>query len=332
MKKVAAICLLIVLIVCLAACAPAEKTARGFSMGSEYYVNYTSSDDLDAEIADLLSSIEESFSVKVEGSLTARINAAKAGEVVLVTSEEVNLLADVFELEKTSDGAFNPAILPLVKTWGFDPPYEMNGQVPPLEESIQAAMALSSTNLFYLNTSLNSIVKSDSSAMLDLGAAIKGYAANRVANYLLQVKGVSEALVYIGGTIAAVGRAYEIGVTPPRDSDESYAFRFRLEEGRTCATSGDYERFYIYNDTRYHHILDANTGYPAASGVISATVVHSNGLVADALATAVVVLGAEKGAALIEKCGATGAILTSDKKIFTCNLDVTVKDKSYEIA
>ena len=314
------------------ACSPAEKTARGFSMGSDYYVTYRSKGDFDAEIADLLSSGEESFSVKVEGSLTARINAADAGEVLSLTSEEVGLLSDVFELATVSDCAFNPAILPLVKTWGFDPPYEMNGQVPPLEESIQAAKALSSTSLFYLNTSLNSIVKSKSSAALDLGAAIKGYAANRVADFLLQGKGVSEALVYIGGTIAAVGRAYEIGVTPPRDSDESYAFRFRLEEGKTCATSGDYERNYMYNGTRYHHILDSHTGYPAASGVISATVVHSNGLVADALATAVVVLGAEKGRALLERCGAMGAIVTSDKKIVTCNLNVTVKDTSYEIA
>ncbi len=324
--------MLIVLVVCLAACAPAERTARGFSMGSEYYVNYTSSADLDAEIADLLSSIEESFSVKVDGSLTARINAASKDEVISLTSEETQLLSDVFELSKMTDGAFNPAILPLVKLWGFDPPYEMNGKVPPMEESIQVAKELSSMSLFDLNTSLNSIVKSRSNAALDLGAAIKGYAANRVADFLLQEKGVSEALVYLGGTIAAVGRSYEIGVTPPRDSDESYAFRFTLEEGRTCATSGDYERFYIYNNTRYHHILDANTGYPAASGVISATVVHSNGLIADALATAVVVLGAEKGAALLEKCGATGAIVTSEKRIVTCNLTVTVKDKSYEIA
>ena len=325
MKKAAAFLLLFALLFSFVACSPAEKTARGFSMGSDYYVTYLSNDDFDAEIADLLSSVEESFSVKVEGSLTARINAADAGE-------EVGLLSDVFALATVSDGAFNPAILPLVKTWGFDPPYEMNGQVPPLEESIQEAKALSSTSLFYLNTSLNSIVKSKSSAALDLGAAIKGYAANRVADYLLQEKGVSEALVYIGGTIAAVGRAYEIGVTPPRDSDESYAFRFRLEEGKTCATSGDYERYYMYNGTRYHHILDSHTGYPAASGVISATVVHSSGLVADALATAVVVLGAEKGAALLERCGAMGAIVTSDKKIVTCNLNVTVKDGSYEIA
>lgn len=298
-------------------------------MGSEYYVTYTSSEDLSAEVAELLSSIEESFSTKVESSVVSRINAAGVGSISL-TEEESAVLERCFALAEASEGAFDPAILPLVKVWGFDPPYLMNGEVPPTQEAINAAKAISSYTLFTYSRQNATITKSLAGAELDLGAAIKGYAAERVRD-LVKDK-ASEALVYVGGTIAAVGKNYEIGVTPPRDSEESFAFRFTLKTGEICATSGDYERFYTYEGVRYHHILDGKTGYPATAGVISATVVGEDGLLCDALATAVVVLGAEKGAALLEKCGAKGAIVTSDKKIVDCGLSVIVKDKSYEIA
>ena len=329
MKKFAAICLLIILVVCLAACAPAEKTALGFSMGSDYYVTYTSSEDISAEVSELLSSIEESFSVRVAGSVVARINAAGVGAFTL-TEEESEVLSRCFALAEASEGAFDPAILPLVKAWGFDPPYFMNGEVPPTAQVIEEARAVSSHTLFALSKEKGTIFKTTAGSELDLGGAIKGYAAERVRD-LVKDK-VKEALVYIGGTIAALGRSYEIGITPPRDSKETYAFRFSLKQNEVCATSGDYERFYIYEGKRYHHILDNSTGYPASSGVISATVVSEDGLLADALATAIVVLGAEKGAILLESCGAKGAIVTADKKIIDCGLSVTVKDKSYEIA
>ena len=331
MKKLAVILLLVSLTFCLLSCAPYEKTDYGFAMGSQYYVKYISSSDLSKEVAHLLSSIEESFSIRVEGSLISRINASAASKEIALTEEETDLLSSVFRISESSDLGYNPTVLPLVEAWGFDPPfYSMNGEVPPSDSTIQAAMALSLPSLFALNAAQHTIVKSEDAAALDLGGAIKGYAAEKVMD-LLSEKGVSEALVYLGGTIAALGKSYVIGVTPPRDSDESYAFRFTLGKGEICATSGDYERYFFYNDTRYHHILDSRTGYPASSGVISATVVHENGLYADALATAVVVLGAERGVELLEKCGAKGAIITENKKVITVGLNVTIKDKSYAL-
>ena len=327
MKKIVAICALIALLLTFVACSPAEKTASGFSMGSDYYVNYLSSANLDSEIADLLSSIEESFSVRVENSVLSRINESKSGDIISLTKEETTLLSRAFMIAEESDAAFDPAVLPLVKVWGFDPPYEMNGEIPPSEEMIQRAKSLSSYTYFSLNRENATLSKSVEGAALDLGAAVKGYAVEKVRDFM--VKKASEALVYIGGTIAAVGRDYAIGVTPPRESAESYAFRFTLKEGEICATSGDYERYYIYEGRRYHHILDGRTGRPAASGVISATVIGEDGLLADALATAVVVLGAEKGKALLEKYGVKGVLVTEEKKVIACGVEITIKDGSY---
>ena len=277
----------------------------------------------------MLSSIEGSFSAKVENSIVTRINDAGIGAVAL-TEEESAVLGRCFALAEASEGAFDPAILPLVKVWGFDPPYLMNGKVPPSSAAIEAAKALCDYRNFVYSEQDATVTKTFADAKLDLGGAIKGYAAERLRD--LAKEKAKEALVYVGGTIAAVGRSYEIGVTAPRDSEEAFAFRFSLKDNLICATSGDYEIYYQYDDLRYHHILDGKTGYPATSGVISATVVSEDGLLADALATAVVVLGVEKGAALLEKCGAKGAIITADKKIFDCGLSVTIKDKSYEIA
>ena len=330
MKKTAAIFCLLALLFSFAACSPTERTVRGFSMGSDYYVTYTAFDDLDAEISVLLSSVEGSFSVRVDGSLLSRINAASAGESVALSQEESIVFSRVLSATSLSQGAFDPAILPLVKAWGFDPPYLMNDEVPPSAEIISTVKAKSSITRFSFDLTNNALVKGDSDAALDFGAAIKGYAVERVVD-LLKEKKVKESLVYLGGTIGAVGRDYAIGVTPPRDSEQTYAFRFTLKPGEICATSGDYERYYLYEGKRYHHIIDANTGYPADSGIISATVISSDGLLADALATAVVVLGEEKGVAVLEACGAKGAFVTSDKKIVTVGVSVTIKDKTYAI-
>ena len=329
MKKLAAIILLTVLVLCFAACSPAEKTARGFSMGSDYYVTYTSSADLDAEIEELLSSVEESFSVRKDNSFVSRINAASVGSSITLTEEENTVLARCYAVSDASDGAFDPAILPLVKAWGFDPPYLMNGKEPPAEDKIFTAALLSDKAFFAHSEQNKTLVKTASDAELDLGGAIKGYAAEPVRDLVKQK--AKQALVYIGGTIAAVGRDYAIGVTHPRDASQDYLFRFDLKENEICATSGDYERYYEVNGRRYHHILDAKTGYPAASGVVSATVISEDGLLADALATAVVVLGAERGVELLNLYGAKGAIVTSDNKVIAVGVSVTVKDKAYEL-
>ena len=331
MRKAATICILLALICSFVACSPAETTARGFSMGSDYYVTYDYDGDLDQEIADLFDSVESAYSTRVSSSLIARLNAASAGEIVSVTDAEKEILSKVFSIAAQTNYAFTPTILPLVKAWGFDPPYDMNGETSPAETSITAAQYISTIDQFTLYSAMNMVTKRSNEACLDLGAAMKGYAVGMVADRLRE-KSVGSALVYLGGTIAAVGRSYEIGVTAPRDSDESFAFRFTLDEGEICATSGDYERYYEYNGKRYHHIIDVNTGYPASSGVISATIVSSDGMLADAFATAVVVLGVEKGVALLKKYGLKGALVTEEKKVVTVGLTVTIKDSSYEIA
>ena len=325
-RRVTALLLILLLtILFVTSCVPSKRSVNGFAMGASYYVDYSFGSDLSSEIRALLEGVESSYSATFEPSCIFELNRADAGERVSLTEEEYGAISRVFALAEASDFAFDPAVLPLVKLWGFDPP--IHGEVPPSSNAIAEILSHSSLSLFSLNED-RTIRKSDDNAMLDLGGAMKGYAAERVRD-LLKEKGAAAALVYVGGTIVSVGEDCKIGVTPPRESGERYAFYFVLKDGEICATSGDYERYFEYEGVRYHHILDPETGYPATSDVISATVISTDGMMADAFATAAVVLGSEKALDLFAKSNVRAALITKEKKVITYNVEVTIKDASY---
>ncbi|MCR4726058.1 MAG: FAD:protein FMN transferase [Clostridia bacterium] len=327
MRRFAAFALILCVIFAFAACAPVEETVAGFSMGSSFYVNYYGSSEIDREVRDLLDSIDRTYSATFDFSTVSKINSADAGDEILLSEAEIAVFRRIFEISEETDGAFDPSILPLVRAWGFDPPFSYNGKTPPSEDAIAAAKRVSELSHFYFNDNSRSIVKLEKDSALDFGAAIKGYAAQKLVE-LLKGK-VDSALVNVGGTVGAVNADYPIGIQPPRDSDFEFVFSFTLNDGEVCATSGDYENYYLYNGARYHHILDAATGYPSKSGVIAASVISKDGLLSDALATAAVVLGKEGALSLFKKFGVRGAIITEEKEIYTFDLPIKIKDRSY---
>ena len=325
-RRISAFLLVIVLtIVFVTSCVPSVRSVNGFAMGASYYVDYSCNSDISETLREVLSEIESLYSATYDSSCVSAVNKAMAGERILLTDAEYEAFSRIFTLAEHSAYAFDPAVYPLVKVWGFDPP--LSGKIPPSSDDIAQSLLHSSLSLFSLSSD-RTIVKTDAEAMLDFGAAMKGFAAERVRDVLIE-KNASSALVYIGGTIAAVGSDYLIGVTPPRDSSDDFIFSFSLQDGEICATSGDYERYFEYGGVRYHHILDPKTGYPAASDVISATVISSDGMMADAYATAAVVLGTEKALALFENSNVRATLVTSDKKIITYNVEINIKDPSY---
>ncbi|MBQ7712278.1 MAG: FAD:protein FMN transferase, partial [Clostridia bacterium] len=170
MKRAAAFFLLLALLLSFAACAPMDRTLRGFSMGSSYSVTYCFDGDLDSEIAALFDSVESEYSVRVDGSLISRINAAATHEAIALSPSEGALLTRIFSISDESQGAFDPAILPLVRLWGFDPPYEMNGEVPPTDAAISVARAISTLDHFAFSADGATLVKQSLGAALDLGA------------------------------------------------------------------------------------------------------------------------------------------------------------------
>ena len=155
---------------------------------------------------------------------------------------------------------------------------------------------------------------------LDLGAVGKGIACDVAQIYLKRQKEVSGAVIAVGGSILlygskADGTNWNVAVQNPRGKDGEAMGVLSLSGTTNVSTSGDYEKYFMQNGKRYHHILDPATGYPAESGLISVTVVSDNGLLSDGLSTACFVLGKEKGQKLLETYGAEGIFIDQNKKV-----------------
>ena len=155
---------------------------------------------------------------------------------------------------------------------------------------------------------------------LDLGAVGKGIACDVVQDYLKKQKEVSGAVVAVGGSILLYGSKsdgtdWNVAVQDPRGQDGEAMGVLSLAGTTNVSTSGDYEKYFMQDGKRYHHILDPSTGYPAESGLISVTVVSDSGLLSDGLSTACFVLGKEKGEKLLESYGAEGIFIDQNKKV-----------------
>lgn len=155
---------------------------------------------------------------------------------------------------------------------------------------------------------------------LDLGAVGKGIACDVAQNYLKQQTEVSGAVIAVGGSILLYGSKedgsdWNVAVQNPRGQDGEAMGVLSLSGTTNVSTSGDYEKYFMQDGKRYHHILDPSTGYPADSGLISVTVVSDSGLLSDGLSTACFVLGKEKGQKLLETYGAEGVFIDQNKKV-----------------
>ena len=193
-----------------------------------------------------------------------------------------------------TDGAFDPTIAAVKWLWNF----EEGSDVPPKREIQEKLRSVGFTNI---EMDGNRIRFTNPDTQLDLGGVAKGYAIDRMVA-VLKKNGAKAALVNGGGEIATIGEKpgkipWEIGVNHPRLSRTIRVGHMPLP---TVATSGDYQRFFMKDGVRYHHILVPSTGYPA-NGCISVTVWAANATDADILSTSIFVLGHEKGLAFAER-------------------------------
>lgn len=205
-----------------------------------------------------------------------------------------------------SDGMFNPAIGGLIKLWGFSQ-VEMPTQ-PPDRNAIQALVA-KAPKMTDLEVQGFSLKTKNTAVLLDFGGFAKGYGIDRVIEHLREL-GVQNAVLNAGGDIRAIGskggKPWNIGIRHPRHAGVIASIEVMGDE--TVLTSGDYERYFIHNGERYHHIIDPRTGYPA-KGVTSVTVVSPEAALADAAATALMVAGLDDWRRIATKMGVKQVML-----------------------
>lgn len=263
--------------------------------------------------------IDELVSSYKPGSVISRVNQVGSSRKVSVGEEVFRLLRDAVAISAASEGAFDSTIWPVYRLWGFD----QGGKVPSPDMIADKLNLVGYQNLDFDDYGYSVGYKIKGMG-LDLGATAKGWAVDRAMEILLS-HGVRNAIVDAGGDLRVIGARpgkefWRIGIRHPRDPG-GVILTFELNDA-AIVTSGDYERFFVADGVRYHHILDPATGQPAR-GCQSVTVLAPTAAEADSCATAAFVLGPEKGIAFLRsRSGVRGVIIGSDGRLHWTDEDL----------
>lgn len=293
----------------LAAPQPQLLNLGGSTMGTTWNVQLRSTANannlaiLATEISQLLTILDkEVFSTYSETSEISRLNQAPVAQAQPLSAEMLQVLLAAVQVYEASEHAFDISVAPLVNVWGFGPAAGEQGIPDPL--AIAAAMAMPGMSALELNSADATMVKLQN-VQLDLSGIAKGYAVDRVADLLL-TRGETDFLVEIGGEIRAQGwradkQPWTLAIEKPQVGKRA-VFTTISNHGLPLAVagSGDYRNYRIVAGMRYSHEIDPRTGYPVQHQLAAVTVVASTAMLADAWATALMVLGEEKGLALAD--------------------------------
>ena len=288
----------LILIITLSGCVPKVHSRTFFAMDT--FIDITGDKDGVAEKE--IKRIDALLSVTNDGSDISKYNRGEA-----VTDETQALIDRCEEIRKVTDGAFDISVQSAVELWDVK-----NAKAPPADADIKKAIA--------------------ERGKIGLGAVAKGYAASK-AREALENAGVKSAVLSLGGNVAVIGKKadgseWKVGIQHPVYSDRLIATVKAFDTA--VVTSGGYQRYFEFEGKKYHHILDPKTGYPADSGIISATVITKDDALADALSTAVYVMGVKKATELYKSLDIELIMVTADTVYATKGLDVSLEDNNFK--
>jgi len=272
----------------------------GMIFGTTYAITYQYNENLKKDIEDIMHKVDNSLSPFNDSSVISAINNNTSNKTDEYLKEIVSLAKTV---SKETDGAFDITVAPLVNAWGFG----FKSGSKPTQTQIDSLLTFVGQEKIELKDD-GTIAKSDSRIMLDCSAIAKGFGVDKVAEYLAS-KGITNYLVEIGGEISARGKnpnnkEWSIGVTKPVDdslsvNQENQTILYITDQA--LATSGNYRNFYYEDGKKYAHTINPHTGNPAQADILSATVIGPSCAIADAYATAFMVLGSKKAKEILKK-------------------------------
>jgi len=251
------------------------------------------------EVFARLRQIEDRMSANKDGTEIAAVNANAGIKPVAVSPDTFFVISKALEYAKLTNGAFDPTVGPLVKLWGIG----SDDAKVPAQKDIDAALKLIDYRKVELNASAQTVFLPVKGMRLDLGAIAKGYAADEVDSILAKHK-VKAAVIDLGGNVMVFGKKkdgslWRVGIQNPDSSRGEYIGLVTGPE-MTVVTSGIYERFFMQDGKRYHHILSTSNGYPVDNSLVSVSIITHSSIDADALSTSVFALGLKKGMELIK--------------------------------
>jgi thiamine biosynthesis lipoprotein len=255
---------------------------------------------LQRAIEEQLDTVDSLMSTYREDSELSRLNRFDRAEWFPVSKETATVIALALEVGQLSGGALDVTVGPLVDLWHFGP---KKGQGVPDDEQISAALEKIGQDEIQVRQKPPAVLKKKAHIRIDLSAVAKGYAVDLVAR-CLEEKGVKNFLVDVGGEVKAAGVnqsgvPWRLAVEAPTAEGRAVQTTVPLCDV-AMATSGDYRNFFEQDGTRYSHIIDPRSGRPAAHRLASVSVIDASCARADALATALLVLGPEEGFRLAE--------------------------------
>ncbi len=311
--------LLLLLPAILSACRgsePALVSSARMAMGSELRVSAFTADEPGAraafdEVFAEFDRLDGLLSVWRDGSDVQRINQAAGRHAVPVEADTLAVLAEARQVGDWTNGKFDITFGALSDIWRFD--QDQDDRVPTGEE-IAARLGLVDYTAVRVDEADGTAYLSRPGMRIHLGGIGKGYAVDRAAA-ILRSRGIANFMIQAGGDLYVAGRRagrpWRLGIADPRNPDGPPFGSLDLSDS-TFSTSGDYERFFIKDGIRYHHLLDPDEGRPAR-GCRSVTIVTDRAVRADALSTGVFVLGPAAGLALVERLPGVEAVIVTEE-------------------
>jgi thiamine biosynthesis lipoprotein len=257
--------------------------------------------------------LERLLSFWTEESEIALIYKNAGKSPVAVSPETFDIIRKSLYVSEKTRGAFDPTVGPVIRLWDF---WEKKR---PETSELEKKLQLVDYRAIKLTSNESTAYLSQEGMSFDTGGIAKGYSADRAADVLMKM-GIKAGLVSVAGDIKAFGRkpdgkGWHVGIRDPRSENSAELIASIELMDEAISTSGDYERYFIEEGIRYHHILDPRTGYPA-QGCMSVTVIAKDTVMTDGFSTGIFVLGPEKGLQLLEELGFEGIIIESDGKRF----------------
>ena len=301
--------------------APQRVTFERGAMGTKVVLSAFTSPQIDADTLKrhILAAFEEIVRIEqlmspwIESSDVSQINRAPKGQPTLVSPETLAVLQKSLDIAQRSEGVFDVSFEAMHGLWKFDE--DVDGTIPTMA-AIHKAKKLIDYRQITLDSEKRTVLLGKEGMRINLGGIAKGYAVDLAVKKLDDL-GVPAFYIQAGGDLFVRGKkpdgtAFRVGVRDPRGKGPEDVFATLEVVDRAFSTAGDYERAFIRDGKRYHHIIDPRTGYPATASR-SVTIWAKSALMADALDDAVFILGAEKGLALVASEPGAGAVVVTDK-------------------
>lgn len=278
----------------------------GRTMGTTYQVKLVPGDntiagDLAERIDSRLQAMDDRFTTYKDSSELMVLNRATLYQPHVISADMRAVLSIAKKVYALTDGALDPTVEPLVNLWGFGPEY--TGDVIPDPADISRLLSSVGFDHLMLDNKSGTATR-NTDIQLDLSAVAKGYAVDVIAD-MLSSEGLSNYLVEVGGELRASGHKqngelWRIAIEKPTD-ELGVVHKAIVLENTAVATSGDYRNYFVKDGKRYSHTIDPRTGYPIDHGLVSVTVIAETTAMADALATAMMVMGSESALTLAEQ-------------------------------